>query len=505
MNGGVPRDPDTAPTLGPGDADDSKGGEGPDRARATLFRHAGSDAPAGVPDTLKPPAPEESVVHALRSHLGVRAEADLPGGPEPEKEISGPASERRYNEGREIARGGMGAILELFDRDIRRPVAMKVMLHERNADRVGRFIEEAQVTGQLEHPNIVPVHEIGIGPRGRIYFTMKLVQGESLQARIDRNAGLDPEEGEPTPLPEMLRIFVKVCDAVAFAHSRGVVHRDLKPDNVMVGKFGEVLVMDWGLAKVRGRPDAPAGGGVSSVRSGETGSRTLDGSVVGTPAYMPPEQADGKTEEIDERSDLWALGGILYSVLCHEAPHSGDMMANVLSKAVEGSVVPPRLRSPHLRVPPELEAVCLKAMAPAKADRYASAEALAADVLAFLDRRLVSAYRYGPLERVARWVQRHPTASTAGGVAAILVILGTFLTVSTVQEKRIADLKAAEAERGKQEAVQAKDAAEDKARTATDLLEKGRRVSAVLRSAWLDLSEAAGEIEASYFSADGTA
>ncbi|MCU0728312.1 MAG: serine/threonine protein kinase, partial [Planctomycetes bacterium] len=163
----------------------------------------------------------------------------------------------------EIARGGMGAIVKILDNDIRRPVAMKVILGADDPSRLDRFVEEAQVTGQLEHPNIVPVHELGVDAQGRVFFTMKLVKGESLQAILDRIAD-EFEEGmtagparDRYPLSRLLAVFLKVCDAVAFAHSKGVIHRDLKPDNVMVGRFGEVLVMDWGLAKVTGSPDRP--------------------------------------------------------------------------------------------------------------------------------------------------------------------------------------------------------------------------------------------------------
>ncbi|MHC4600979.1 MAG: serine/threonine-protein kinase, partial [Planctomycetota bacterium] len=159
--------------------------------------------------------------------------------------------EDRYAVLQEIARGGMGAIMKILDQDILRPVAMKVVLGQRNPDVVSRFVEEAQITGQLEHPNIVPVHELGVNHEGKVFFTMKLVRGESLEAVLDQLADGDAATTEAYPLARLLRIFLKVCDAVAFAHSKGVIHRDLKPDNVMVGNFGEVLVMDWGLAKIR--------------------------------------------------------------------------------------------------------------------------------------------------------------------------------------------------------------------------------------------------------------
>ncbi len=458
----------------------------------TLLAHEGSDLP--------PPAPRTpstwnrgSVLAYVRSRFGISKRPVETEGGHPLDEVAGPGAEDRYAGGRELGRGGMGAILEIFDRDIRRPVAMKVILGEEDPARIERFIEEAQVTGQLEHPNIVPVHELGVDGRGRAYFTMKRVEGESLQAIIDRIAEKEAEALEAYPLSQLLQIFLKVCDAVAFAHSRGIVHRDLKPENVMVGRFGEVLVMDWGLAKVRGREDAAREALVATIRSGREVSRTLDGQVMGTPSFMPPEQADGKLDEIDERSDVWALSAILYALLCHEAPHTGETVMNVLARALKGEVPPPRKRSPWLAIPRELEGICMKGMASRKEDRYASVESLGADVRAFLDRRLVSAHRYGLLERVTRWVQRHPTTSMGLGVGGLLLAAGAALSVVLVQEARLADLRRQEAEREKAVAV-------DKAETAESLLKKGRRVSAVMQRARIELEPVLRALEASYHS-----
>ncbi|MHC4598675.1 MAG: serine/threonine-protein kinase, partial [Planctomycetota bacterium] len=227
--------------------------------------------PDSTPDdeeiTLDPLSKPGSITH-LRSQKGIRGDVLLPDDDSPKEMISGTASEHRYSVLGEIARGGMGAIVRLVDNDIRRPVAMKVILSDETAgtadrERVERFVEEAQVTGQLEHPNIVPVHELGLDHEGKVYFTMKLVKGESLDSILDRLADKDPGHAGKYPLSHLLQVFLKVCDAIAFAHSKGVIHRDLKPENVMVGSFGEVLVMDWGLAKVKGREDLAAGEVVS--------------------------------------------------------------------------------------------------------------------------------------------------------------------------------------------------------------------------------------------------
>jgi len=492
MNENTP--PETPETT---DRDKDEGGL-PQGSRPAYPTH--KNGPAG-----EPLAQPHSVVEFYRMRKGVRFSEPVSATDDPLGEIAGPGTGERYVEGDEIARGGMGSIVKLFDRDIRRPVAMKVILEDEDPERVERFIEEAQITGQLEHPNIIPVYEIGVNARGKAYFTMKLVRGESLEDLFIRLAEGDREARERYPLTRLIQIFLKVCDAVAFAHSRGIVHRDLKPENVMVGRFGEVLVMDWGLSKVLSdRPDAPAGQtdppdpdkvhtlqwDTSCNGTGEnaasdqvdqgTSARTLDGEVMGSPSFMPPEQASGKVDRIDERSDVWALGAILYGVLCQEPPHAGDDILKVLNKAVLGDVVPPSRRVPWHAVPSELEAVCMRCMARHQEDRYPSVEALIEDVQAYLERRLVSAYRYGLGERISRWVQRHPAASVGMGVATVLLAFGATLTVFLVKQAEIARIEAEEAQAG--QAV-----AEAKAETALTLLEKGRRVSAVLRGAGVEL------------------
>ncbi|MHC4954865.1 MAG: protein kinase domain-containing protein [Planctomycetota bacterium] len=280
-------------------------------------------------------APGESVraaierIHGARSDVALR-EPEEGGSPIALKRDDGVAvDDSRYLVLGEIARGGVGVVYRGRDKDLNRDVALKVLRadHAGNADVIQRFVEEAQVGGQLQHPGIVPIYGIGLQPDGRAYFAMKLIKGQTLSALLDSNRkNID-----------LLTVFEQVALTVAYAHSRGVIHRDLKPANVMVGAFGEVIVVDWGFAKVLGMEQAPRQAPettvIATVRSGEEGSQSLAGSVMGTPAYMPPEQAMGHVDELDERSDVFALGAILCEIITGKPPYTGTMRDQLLASA----------------------------------------------------------------------------------------------------------------------------------------------------------------------------
>ena len=301
-----------------------------------------------------------------------------------------------------IGRGGMGVVYLASDTELGRVVAMKVLDTPRTtADLEPRLLREAKVLAQLEHPGIVPVHDVGRLADGRLFYTMKFVRGQRLDHFL---------AGAPS-LPERLRTFLRICEAVAFAHDRGVLHRDLKPSNVMVGTFGEVLVMDWGVAKVLALRPSPAEQVPDLDLAAERPLARTDGRdstehgvVMGTPGYMAPEQARGEVESLDARADVYSLGALLRYVL---SDHAAAAEATTLELGSEPSR---RENGVSGRIPRRLAAVVHKAMAAAPGDRYAGANELADEIERFLDDRAVAALPESIWTRGARFVARHRVA-----------------------------------------------------------------------------------------------
>jgi serine/threonine protein kinase len=330
----------------------------------------------------------------------------------------------RYELIEPLGRGGMGAVYLVRDTALERPVALKV-LSDPDPDPVAaaRLVAEARIVARLEHPGIVPVHEVGTLADGRVFDSMKRVEGRRLDALAR----------ERPPLPERLRIFERICEPVAFAHAHGVIHRDLKPENVMVGAFGEVLVMDWGLALHTGAP-----GDHDGARDEGTGPPRPPGGLpaggseapahrggVGTPGYMAPEQARG--EPVDERADVYSLGGVLYFLLTGRGPEV-QTQDPTLSRDTPGGaattpVPPPRRIDP--RIPRPLDSICLTAMALDPAARYRTVSELSADIARFLADGRVRAHRETPPERIGRFVHRYraPIALVAAYLAMRVILL----------------------------------------------------------------------------------
>jgi len=343
----------------------------------------------------------------------------------------------------EIARGGMGVILKGHDTDLGRDVAVKVLDPElaKRPEVVQRFVEEAQIGGQLQHPGIVPVYELGLMADDRPYFTMKLIKGRTLAALFQQRKNTADNRGK------LLAIFESVCQTMAYAHSKGVLHRDLKPANVMVGAFGEVQVVDWGLAKVLRR------GGVADEKraketihtvietvrsgSGSSGSDSMVGSVMGTPAYMAPEQAQGEVEKLDERADVFSLGAILCELLTGKPPYVAAEGENVLPLAARAELDPARARIEACEADLALKRLCLDCLMPPRGARPANAEVVANAVHAYItstEERAAKASIQAAEERRRRRLQ-----AALGGTITVALVLGGggFWWVNREREKRM--------------------------------------------------------------------
>jgi serine/threonine protein kinase/predicted negative regulator of RcsB-dependent stress response len=351
---------------------------------------------------------------------------------------------QHYVVGREIARGGMGRILVARDRRIGRDVAIKELLVS-SGDMRARFEREARITAKLQHPAIVNLLEAGTWPGGEPFYVMKLVSGEALDKAIASRTTL----GERLSL---LPNVIATVDALAYAHTRSVIHRDLKPGNVLVGEFGETVVIDWGLAKDLGDPSGRDDVAAGPYRAGASGAvETVAGEVMGTPAYMPPEQARGET--VDARADVYSLGAMLYHVLAGGAPYTGASVHAVLDAVLDRS--PVALESRATGIPADLVTIVNKAMARDAAARYATARELADDLKKFQTGQLVGAHAYTSWQLLRRWVRRHRTPVLITSVAIVaLGVLGG-LSLSKIFEEK------ARTEQQRRSAVASRSDAED--------------------------------------------
>ncbi len=344
----------------------------------------------------------------------------------------------KYKELTQLAQGGMGVIYKVHDVGLERAVVLKVINPEAisNADLFTRFVEEARITGQLEHPNIIPVHDIGVMGGDQLYFSMKLIEGRELRQILEELRTSDPE-AEQISLFSLLTIFRKVCNAVAFAHSRRIIHRDIKPDNIMVGNYGEVLLVDWGLAR---RLDQPEKISASSFDSGffdEHGSgsvtKTRDGIIKGTPAYMAPEMARGEVDKVDIRSDVFLLGSTLYAIATLETPYSDegpDDVYKILQRAEAGEFMRPGERAPERQVPEELEEIITKAMSFNPGDRYQTVADLSAEVDALIEGRGQSKRRFFP-------PGKHLMKEGEKGEEAYVIVSGEVEVYKTIDGKHV--------------------------------------------------------------------
>lgn len=348
----------------------------------------------------------------------------------------------RYRAKDEVGRGALGRVFVAYDHHVGRDIAIKELLPSVSGEAAdalwgpkfsrdinARFLREARVTGQLEHPSVMPVYEIGRRDDGTLYYAMRLVRGRSLAVAIE-------EAQSPRQRLLLLPHYRDICNAIAYAHSRGVIHRDIKPENVMIGEFGETVVLDWGLAKLKGQPDQ----GEETLERGlqrlkeVDGGRTIDGAAMGTPHYMPPEQARGQLSEIDHQSDIYSLGAVLYEILAGVPPYEDQDALGVITQVL--TTDPPPIPAREPTAPTELVAVAHKAISRKKEDRYATAAALSADVGAYMSGERVGAYDYTSWEVLWRFVRKHVAAVSAVGIViAALVATAVFSSVYYSRER----------------------------------------------------------------------
>ncbi len=335
----------------------------------------------------------------------------------------------KYKFRRSIGQGGMKTVLQVKDRDSMRDIAMAVLPDAQNRPKTDiiRFIQEARITASLEHPNIVPVHDIGVDASGAPYFTMKLLQGETLASLLKKLEAGDPDYLAIYDLDRLLHLFLKICNGVGFAHSKGVLHLDLKPENIQVGDYGEVLILDWGLAKIVGNPDRledDEDDDEPSLKSLSDYSITIDGVMKGTPGYMAPEQAAGKNRDRDYRTDVYALGAILYALVTYKDPIENKDVKEMVRDTIDGRIVPPKLRSPEKLIPSAIEAVIKKAMAVNPDDRYSTAREVRDEVYAFIGGYATMAERATPLKKAMLFAKRHKIILSS--LAIILFLSASF-------------------------------------------------------------------------------
>jgi len=332
-----------------------------------------------------------------------------------------------------VSKGGMGTILRTTDTNCGREVAMKLSTSsEEGSEALERLLHEARVTANLEHPNIIPVHEINCDANDNVYFTMKYVQGDNLDTVISMLRKNDPVYLKNYSLSRLLNIFLRICDGVAFAHSKGVIHRDLKPENIMVGDYGEVLIMDWGISKVLSETEEESKQNDSdfiskNFKGNKNFKKTHCGAVFGTPAFMAPEQIRGDNHLVDQRTDIYALGGILYTILGLSYPIMESDISELFSRAIVGDILPPSklkcsknkrlMHLPSHYVPEALSAVAMKALSVQAVDRYQSIPFLQADIRAYLGGFATKAEEASNLRKLELLFNRH----------SLLFLLGIFI------------------------------------------------------------------------------
>ncbi|WP_064009167.1 serine/threonine protein kinase [Methylomonas methanica] len=375
--------------------------------------------------------------------------------------------------------GGGGQVLLGFDERIGREVAIKELLDQAANEDIelsARFLREARITGRLEHPGIVPVYDLGTKQSGAPYYVMRLVRGDTLAKALKACNDEVLAEHALSRRLSLLDRLIDVCEAVAYAHSKGVIHRDIKPGNIVLGPFGETIVLDWGLAKVENEADLAPLMSAASSQTADDADLTRMGDILGTPAYMAPEQANPDFGVVDTRSDVFALGCMLYYLLAGHPPLRGS--ADEILEQLSSLAPMPSARDPKLPMPPELIAICDKALAKDKSLRFPNAAALADELRAYRDGRLVSAYAYSRGELLRRFIARNKVALVASLAVLLAILIGAGLAFKFgVEAHKARNLAVAEGEIVKQEKQQVERALADVTRISNQNLTAANQIA----------------------------
>ncbi|MBN1517721.1 protein kinase [Candidatus Sumerlaeota bacterium] len=344
----------------------------------------------------------------------------------------------QYTAHGQIGQGGLGRVILGRDRSLGREVAIKEILERRiqngkSSRLLARFLNEARITGQLEHPGIVPVYELGLKPDGNFYYVMKYVRGQSMEQALQDTLQEPKPETRLQQRLKLLRPMTDVCEAMAYAHHKGVIHRDLKPANVIIGKYGENLILDWGLAKYIGqrdlnRDDDAPDQGTMMLGDGSKLNLTLEGEIMGTPSYMAPEQIDSKFGEVSARTDVYALGVMLFEILTGQLPYTGENVHQIMAQAAS-TQPPPQATDICQGISPELSAICFTAMSKNQDDRFKDAGEMARQLQAYLDGRTVSVYAYSRCELFQRFVQRNKALLSGLALTLLAIIVGAVFSL----------------------------------------------------------------------------
>ncbi|WP_347989755.1 serine/threonine protein kinase [Methylomonas sp. AM2-LC] len=395
-----------------------------------------------------------------------------------------------------VGEGGVGRVLLGFDERIGREVAIKEMLDQaahQDESLSSRFLREARITGRLEHPGIVPVYDLGTKESGAPYYVMRLVRGDTLAKKLNAcNQCPAPEQALAQRLGLLDRL-IDVCEAIAYAHSKGIIHRDIKPGNIVLGPFGETIVLDWGLAKVENEADNLTPQQPSQQDNPEL---TCIGDILGTPAYMAPEQADPSFGQVDARSDVFALGCMLYYLLVGHPPLRGstdDILAQLSSTQPM-----PLTRHPKLALPPELTAICDKALQKNPSLRFANAALLAEELCAYRDGRLVNTYAYSPAELLRRFIARNRIALLAALAVLIAILIGAGLAFKFgVEAQQARQLAETESENVKREKHKVETALAEVTRISNTNLTAADHIASLIRQRLATLQQGQTQLAAS--------